>query len=48
MDRRHFIKLGIAGATVAVGGMLAGCAGGAAFRNASAAPGRNAVDERRY
>lgn len=29
MDRRHFIKLGIAGATVAVGGMLAGCAGGA-------------------
>lgn len=28
MDRRHFIKLGIAGMTVAAGGMLAGCAGG--------------------
>lgn len=28
MDRRHFIKLGIAGMTVAATGMLAGCAGG--------------------
>ncbi len=28
MDRRHFIKLSIAGMTVAATGMLAGCAGG--------------------
>lgn len=28
MNRRHFIKLSIAGMTVAATGMLAGCAGG--------------------